>query len=90
MPTTTTAVNGTTTGSGDTCFPLLGYTYQTVSKWHKGEQIKITTQFDQNVQDDIAIRDESYIIVTYKDTIDAELHPYWPLEPSSKAFKISF
>ena len=55
--------------SQDTCYPLLGYAYQTTEKWENGlgEKNKLTTQFEQNINAPFGLRDESYIKIIYKD-----------------------
>ena len=68
---------------GDKCHPLLGYTYAVVAKWDRGEQIKITTQFDQNIQSVDSIRDETYIKISFKNEIKANMEVYWPIDSSS-------
>ena len=93
VPTTTggtTDAPVTTSNSDAECYLLSGYTYEVYEKWSTGEQIKVTTHFETDITSPMALRDESFLKITFQDELDAELQAYWPLEQQSVKVKILY
>ena len=68
VPTTveTTMAPGTTVVPGESvkeCHILSGFGFEVVQKWDFGEQIKISTTFDTDINSPLSLRDESFIKV---------------------------
>jgi hypothetical protein len=62
----TTMAPGTTVVPGESvkeCHILSGFGFEVVQKWDFGEQIKISTTFDTDINSPLSLRDESFIKV---------------------------
>ena len=74
------------------CVQLMDFTYDNVEKWTYGQQVLISASFSNDISSDYAVRDESYLMLTYAlpfaeandgTQADVELFPYWPADEDS-------